>query len=66
MKNLLKDIPRVFCCQDDILITGATETEHNERLRKVLDMLQSASLRLSIEKCSIGVSPCILFRPSDR
>ena len=55
MENLLKDILGVFCYLDDILITGATETEHNEHLRKVLAMLQSAGLRLSIEKCSIGV-----------
>ena len=55
MENLLKEIPGVFCYLDDILITGATETEHNERLRKVLAMLQSVGLRLSVEKCSIGV-----------
>ena len=55
MENLLKDIPEVFCYLDDILITGATASEHNERLRKALAMLQSAGLRLSIEKCSIGV-----------
>ena len=60
MENLLKDIPGVFCYLDDILITGATETEHNEHLRKVLVILQPAGLRLSIEKCSIGV-PHVLY-----
>ena len=54
MENLLQDIPGVFCYLDDI-ITGTTETEHNKRLRKVLAMHQSAGLRLSKEKCSIGV-----------
>ena len=55
MENLLKDILGVFCYLDDILVTGSTEEEHNERLRKVLATLQSAGLKLSIEKCSIGV-----------
>ena len=55
LENLLKDIPRVLCYLDDILITGATETEYKECLRKVLAMLQSAGLWLSIEKCSISV-----------
>ena len=44
MENLLKDIPGVLCYLDDILITGATEKEHNKRLCKVLVMLQSAGL----------------------
>ena len=55
MEELLKDIPGVLCYLDDILITGATEAEHKQRLRQVLTALQSAGLRLSIEKCTIGV-----------
>ena len=55
MEELLKDIPSVFLYLDDILISGATEAEHLERLRLVLAALQAAGLKLSIEKCTIGV-----------
>lgn len=56
MEELLKDIPGVFLYLDDILISGANEAEHLERLRLVLAKLQAAGLKLSIEKCTIGVS----------
>ena len=55
MEELLKDIPGVFLYLDDILISGATEIEHMERLRLVLEALQTAGLKLSIEKCTISV-----------
>ena len=55
MEELLKDIPGVFLYLDDILISGANEAEHMERLRQVLAALQAAGLKLSIEKCTIGV-----------
>ena len=56
MEGLLRDIPGVFLYLDDILISGATEVEHMGRLRLVLSALQTAGLRLSIEKCTIGVT----------
>ena len=49
------NMPGVLCYLDDILIAGSTEEEHNQRLRKVLEALQSAGLKLSIAKCSFGV-----------
>ena len=55
MEELLKDIPGVFLYLDDILISGANVTEHLERLRQVLAALQAAGLKLSIDKCTIGV-----------
>ena len=54
MEELLRDIPGVFCYLDDVLITGATEAEHNERLRKVLSALQLAGLKLKLDKCIIA------------
>lgn len=36
---------------DDVLIHGTTQEEHDERLRKVLRLLQQAGLTLNSEKC---------------
>ena len=55
MEQLLRDIPGVFLYLDDILIAGADEAEHCERLCQVLSRLQEAGLKLSIKKCAIGV-----------
>ena len=55
MEELLKNISGIFLYLDDILISGTTESEHDERLRQVLATLQTAGLRLSIDKCTIGV-----------
>ena len=56
MEELLRDIPGVFCYLDDILVTGSSKEEHDKSLRLVLLSLQSAGLKLRLEKCSIGVS----------
>ena len=55
MEQLLRDIPGVCCYLDDILISGPTCGEHDTTLRRVLTKLQSAGLKLSLEKCSIGM-----------
>ena len=55
MEQLLRDIPGVVVYLDDILIAGADEAEHRDRLNQVLSRLQTAGLKLSIKKCSIGV-----------
>ena len=39
---------------DDILVTGQTQQEHDDRLRLVLDKLSNASLRLNKQKCKIS------------
>ena len=56
MEELLRDVPGISLYLDDILITGADEAEHNDRVRQVMSRLQSAELKLSIKKCSFGVS----------
>ena len=63
MEQLLRDIPGalaagVCCYLDYILISGPTCGEHDTTLltlRRVLTKLQSAGLKLSLEKCSIGM-----------
>ena len=52
VEQLTQGIPGVLCYLDDILISGATETEHRSRLIEVLKRLSNAGLKLQIEKCN--------------
>ena len=56
VEGLLRYIPGVFLYLDDILIARTTEVEHMKCFRLVLSVLQTAGLKLSIDKCTIGVS----------
>ena len=56
MDKLLQGIAGVVCYLDDILISGSSVEEHNERLEKVLDRLMSHGLRLKKERCSFVMS----------
>ncbi|XP_065188286.1 uncharacterized protein K02A2.6-like [Sycon ciliatum] len=55
MDQILQGIPGVVCFYDDILITGATPAEHDERLRQVLERLAEFGVRLRLEKCVLSV-----------
>ena len=51
MDNLIKGIPNVCGYLDDILITRVNEVEHDRNLRKVLERLGTAGIRMSEKKC---------------
>ena len=51
LESLLAGIPNVCIFLDDILVTGKTEQEHIATLRKVLQCLETAGLRLNKGKC---------------
>ena len=51
MESLLADIPGVAVYLDDLLITGASVSEHLANLDRVLRTLNDAGLRLKREKC---------------
>ena len=51
MDNLIKGIPNVCGYLDDILVTGVNEVEHDRNLRKVLERLEKAGIRLNENKC---------------
>ena len=51
MTEILEGIKGVEASQDDILVTGRTLEEHDERLTKVLDVIEEAGLKLNEEKC---------------
>ena len=55
MKDLLRNIPGVFCYLDDVLLTADTEEEHYKLLVLVLSKLQAAGLRLRLDKCTFNV-----------
>ena len=54
--QLLQGMPGVLCYLDDILVSGASEDEHHDRLCVVLDTLREAGLKLQLDKCSFGVN----------
>ncbi|XP_055306725.1 uncharacterized protein K02A2.6-like [Sitodiplosis mosellana] len=51
MENLLSCFSNVFCYQDDIVVTGPTLADHLKTLKQVLIKLQTADLRLNVNKC---------------
>ena len=55
MEDLLKSIPGIFCYLDDILVSGATKAEHDDRVRVLLGKLQDSGLKLRADKCQFGV-----------
>ena len=51
MYSMLQGIPGVCVYLDDILVSGATDSEHRQRLDRVLEILSSRGLRLCKDKC---------------
>ncbi len=56
ISRLFETIEGVETMMDDIIIWGSTKEEHDARLRKVLDTVKEANLKLKKEKCQFGVS----------
>ena len=54
MDIMLHGIRGVCLYLDDILVSGATDFEHRQRLDRVLEILSSRGLRLCKDKCSFG------------
>ncbi|XP_037504962.1 uncharacterized protein K02A2.6-like [Rhipicephalus sanguineus] len=55
MDTLLAGLPGLCAYLDDILIMGASNEEHLDRLEAVLQRLQQAGLKANKEKCIFGV-----------
>lgn len=51
IETLLAGIPNVAIYIDDILVSGASESEHLETLEKVFKRLLEAGLTLKLQKC---------------
>ena len=54
MSILLEGLSGVVCLMDDVLVVGSSQQEHDERLVKVLERVQSAGVTLNAEKCELG------------
>ena len=52
MDCVVGDIPGVACYVDDIVVTGAEESEHIATVQKVLERLRKAGLKVKPEKCA--------------
>ena len=54
MTEVVGDIEGVVCLVDDILVSGKTQEEHDQRLVTVLSRLNDAGITLGSEKCEIN------------
>ncbi|KAI3356712.1 hypothetical protein L3Q82_003310 [Scortum barcoo] len=52
MQQILDGLDGVLCQMDDVLIWGATQIEHDQRLRRALSRLQEAGVTLN-DKCEV-------------
>ena len=53
---VLQGLEGVDFFMDDILVYGTTEKEHDGRLEKVMQRIETAGLKLNREKCAIRQS----------
>ena len=51
MEKLLGNPPGVVVIIDDVVVFGAAEAEHDERLQAVLEICKSKGLKLNRSKC---------------
>ncbi len=61
LADVLRDIPGVLHYVDDVLIYGATQQEHDTRLRLVLQRLRDAGFVLSEAKCHYSKSEVVFL-----
>ena len=55
MSAILEGLEGVLCQMDDILVFGATQHQHDERIHEVLKRLQLAKVTLNTKKCEFSV-----------
>lgn len=61
VEDLFAGIDGVANAQDDIIIWGSNQNEHDARLQKTLDILKEAGLKLNREKCKFSVTELIFL-----
>ena len=55
MSAIPEEVDEVLCQMDDILVFGATQDQHDERIREVLKRVQLAKVTLNTKKCEFSV-----------
>lgn len=53
MGETLDGLQGVAVYMDDIIVFGRDRSEHNKRLQKLMECLESAGLKLNTEKCML-------------
>ena len=51
IQEQLRDIPNVINISEDVIVYGATQTEHDDMLRSVFQRLADKGLTLNKQKC---------------
>ena len=60
MSSILSGLEGVVCMVDDILVSGSTQQQHDQRLEKVLDKIGEAGVTLRAGKCAFS-QPSVHF-----
>lgn len=55
MTEMLEDIEGVIVYIDDVVVSGRTKEEHDQRLQQVLEVLERNNAMLNKSKCVVGV-----------
>ena len=56
IQQTLQDIEGVHNISDGIIVRGATQEQHDERLRRVMTRLRERGLTLNLEKCQFSMN----------
>ena len=56
MGKLLEGLEGVVCLIDDVLVVGTNQEQHDERLMRVLERIESVGVTLNPEKCEFSKS----------
>ena len=56
VRLIFENIPGVVTSMDDVMVSGRTKEEHDERLVEVLKRARQANLKLNPDKCVFGVT----------
>ena len=54
MSQLLEGVEGAICQIDDILVYGATESDHDKTLKRVMDIIAKAGITLNEDKCQFA------------
>ena len=54
LRPLFQEIPNVFVIQDDVIVAGKTQHEHDETLSRVCEKIRESGMTLNPTKCLIS------------
>ena len=63
MTEMFENVEGVVCYIDDVLVWGRSKEEHDERLRKVLEVIRDNNVKLNKQKCKFAQTDIRISRP---